>query len=339
FGKDTNRLNAESEGHEKELAALRSQIESEKEKSQQQLEKVCTNNNLIENNRYNYLQYKIYIIKKKKTKENELAELDRSLRQQLSAKELELQNALKELEQARMQNASHEQKHTELQEQIQTMKDQTRELENTITIQDEEISGYKDDAQKKQELNLELEKKLSEQSNTLNERIKDMQNEKGQMLMALKLAKDQLGMKDEEIKKLKQLLEQSRRDSEKYKKEHEEYLNRPREEKSIQTDVVGQWFEDNSLKVADLERLRGETERLTSELAFADTKVRGLTDETKVLVNEIEYLIKQAAKSVRLWKVNPEADGKEEKVIQVYASSHLERQAPALAFSKDGLCW
>jgi len=41
-------------------------------------------------------------------------------------------------------------------------------------------------------------------------------------------------------------------------------------------------------------------------------------------------------KSVRLWKVNIEADGKEDKIFQVYASSHLERQAPALAFSKDG---
>mmetsp|Transcript_78946 Transcript_78946/g.96515 ORF Transcript_78946/g.96515 Transcript_78946/m.96515 type:complete len:864 (-) Transcript_78946:84-2675(-) len=139
-------------------------------------------------------------------------------------------------------------------------------------------------------------------------------------------------------------------------------INKPKEEIAAQTEISGAIDK----QLSDYPRLLKEIVALRNKLERKNQIIADLQEENRQLLKDIEWLLKKAAKfypdksphtgvvgelraspnemivatgatdqTVRLWKINPDAEDKNKKAF-TYQRSIIDGEVHALAWSKDG---
>merc|ERR1719242_715165 len=144
------------------------------------------------------------------------------------------------------------------------------------------------------------------------------------------------------------------------------YLNRPREDKQTQTDLSGKWIQNAKMQLANLDNVFKENEELRKLATKNDDRLLELADENKLLLDEIDVLLKQQAqfrpdtsnhrgeilamcaapntymcatsatdKSVRLWTIDS-SETKSKNQVKSSFCAQMEGIALSLAYTRDG---
>merc|ERR1719410_3372142 len=171
--------------------------------------------------------------------------------------------------------------------------------------------------------------------------------------------KEEGSSKDDEIARLKKALEEAQQAL-------DSHLNRPREDKETMTELTGKWIENSKMQLANLDNVFKENEELRKLATKNDDRLLELADENKVLLDEIDVLLKQQAqfrpdtsnhrgevlamcaapntytcatsatdKSVRLWIIDPN-EAKTKDQVKASFRAQMEGMALSLAYTRDG---
>merc|ERR1712176_52011 len=204
-----------------------------------------------------------------------------------------------------------------------------------------------------------LEKKSEQEGKDNNEAIDALNAEKASMKEMLDKLKNENSDKDSEIDRLKQALEDA-------EKKLNDYLNRPRSDKQTQTDLSGKWIENAKMQLANLDNVFKENDELRKLASKNDDRLLELADENKILLDEIDILLKQQAqfrpdttnhrgevlamcaapntyvcatsatdKTVRLWTIDPK-EAKSKDQVKASFCAKMEGMALSLAYTRDG---
>lgn len=234
-----------------------------------------------------------------------------------------------------------------------------QEQEDTINEQDNQLSELKQMLEDERKAKEALEKKADADNKDNNEALDALNAEKDELKKMLEAAKAKNNDKDDEIARLKQALADA-------EKKLEDYLNRPRDDKETQTDLSGKWIENAKMQLSNLDNIFKENEELRRLATKNDDRLLELAEENKVLLDEIDTLLKQQAqfrpdtsnhrgeilamcaapntymaatsatdKSVRLWTIDPNEPKTKDQVKPAYRAQ-MEGVALSLAYTRDG---
>eukprot|EP01084_Bolivina_argentea_P139204 244892_1 len=246
-----------------------------------------------------------------------------------------------------------------LKKKIANMEKKMKEQESTINEQDNQLSDLKQALEDERREKEELLKKSQEESKDNNEAFDALTEEKNAIKEMLEKQKVKNAEKDAEIAQLRKALQDA-------EKRLNDYLNRPRDDKQTQTDLSGKWIENAKMQLSNLDNIFKENEELRKLATKNDDRLLQLADENRVLLDEIDQLLKQQAqfrpdtsnhrgevlamcaapntyyaatsatdKSVRLWIIDPKAAKAKEQVKPAYRSQ-MEGVALSLAYTTDG---
>ena len=163
-----------------------------------------------------------------------------------------------------------------------------KEQEQTINEQDDNLSQLKQMLEDERRAKEALEKKSEVETKDSNEAIEALNAEKDELRQMLEAAKATNNEKDDEIERLEQALADA-------VKELEDHLNRPRDDKETQTDVSGKWMENATMQLANIDNIFKENDELRRLASKNDDRLIELAEENKVLLDEIDTLLKQQA--------------------------------------------
>ena len=234
-----------------------------------------------------------------------------------------------------------------------------RDLEDTMAIQDEEIASYKSKFESQKSMTEKVQNEASSKDQELSNQLETMRQEKSQLAILSKKMRQQLSEKDEELTKLKQLYNTA-------KGQLDEILNKEKEDKCVQTEITGEWFNKTNIQLGRIEEVETRNQELIDLAKKHEDRLAAVVVENKSLLDEIDFLIKQAAqfrpdggnhtgqvhameaspaseivatsatdKTVRLWRINTKAE-KGEKPVVPYAAARMEGTPLSLAFTKNG---
>jgi len=288
-----------------------------------------------------------------------LAERDQELADQKKAY-ADLEKAKKEQEEE-MQAMFDEQKQMNelLKKKMATMEKKMKEQEETINAQDSQLSEMKQLLEDERAAKAALEKKAEKEGKDTNEALDALNAEKAELRKMLDDMKAKGKSKDDEIAALKKALADA-------EKKLADYMNRPRDDKETQTDLSGKWIENAKMQLANLDNIFKENDELRKLASKNDDRLLELAEENKILLDEIDTLLKQQAqfrpdtsnhrgevlgmvaapnnymvatsatdKSVRLWQIEPDKEKAKDQVHPVYRAQ-MEGVALSLAYTRDG---
>eukprot|EP01084_Bolivina_argentea_P081445 147474_1 len=246
-----------------------------------------------------------------------------------------------------------------LKKKIANMTNKMKEQEQTIDDQDNQLSELKqalEDERRAKEAALATGN-LNEQESA--DALSALTQEKAQLKKMCDDLKGKMNDRDDEIARLKKALADA-------KKALDDLVNRARDDKQTQTDLSGKWIDNARMQLANLDNVFRENDELRQLATKNDERLLELADENKVLLDEIDQLLKQQAqfrpdtsnhrgevlamcaspinyyaatsatdKSVRLWAIDPTAEKSREQVKPVYRAQ-MEGVALSLAYTRDG---
>jgi len=246
-----------------------------------------------------------------------------------------------------------------LKKKLANMEKKMKEQEDTINAQDNELSNLRQALEDEQKAKAELQQNLDRAGKDNNATMDALTAEKDSFKDMIKDLRTKNKNKDDEIAALKAALADA-------EKKLADYLNRPRDDKETQTELSGKWIENAKMQLSNLDNIFKENEDLRKLASKNDERLLELAEENKVLLDEIDVLLKQQAafkpdtsnhrgevvamvastnnymaatsgvdKSVRLWQIDPKAEKHKDQVLPVYRAQ-MEGIALSLAYTKDG---
>eukprot|EP01083_Nonionella_stella_P055986 147641_1 len=299
--------------------------------------------------------------------DNQLSELKQALEDERRAKEAALATGqLNEQDSADAMSALTQEK-KELKAMVDDLKGKMSDRdEQTIDDQDNQLSELKqalEDERRAKEAALATGN-LNEQESA--DALSALTQEKAQLKKMCDDLKGKMNDRDDEIARLKDEIARLKKALADAKKALDDLVNRARDDKQTQTDLSGKWIDNARMQLANLDNVFRENDELRQLATKNDERLLELADENKVLLDEIDQLLKQQAqfrpdtsnhrgevlamcaspinyyaatsatdKSVRLWAIDPTAEKSREQVKPVYRAQ-MEGVALSLAYTRDG---
>lgn len=161
-------------------------------------------------------------------------------------------------------------------------------MQEMVEDQDEELADYKRQMEEERNAKEMLLEEKSNRDSQNNDTINGLENELNDATELADRLQAQNDEKDAEMERLRNALKES--DS-----QLDNYINRKKLNKGTQTDINGSWFDNAAMKLANVDILQQENDELR-ELAHAnDVRLGELVDENRMLLDEIDILLKQQA--------------------------------------------
>merc|ERR1712228_345942 len=239
------------------------------------------------------------------------------------------------------------------------MENQIKEQKNALNERDNELLASKQALENERSAKADLQKKSEDANKDSDEALNALNAEKDSLRAMMQKLKASEREKDDKIAALIKKLQDA-------ENKLAAYLNRPCDDKQTQTDLSGKWIKNAAMQLTNLDNVFAENEELRRLASKNDDRLLELADENRVLLDEIDTLLKQQAqfrpdtsnhrgeilamcaapntyiaatsatdKSVRLWIIDPKEPKAKDQVKPAYRSQ-MEGVALSLAYTKDG---
>merc|ERR1712228_689434 len=246
-----------------------------------------------------------------------------------------------------------------LKKKVSKMENQIKEQKNALNERDNKLLASKQALENERSAKADLQKKSEDANKDSDEALNALNAEKDSLRAMMQKLKASESEKDDKIAALIKKLKDA-------ENKLAAYLNRPCDDKQTQTDLSGKWIKNAAMQLTNLDNVFAENEELRRLASKNDDRLLELADENRVLLDEIDTLLKQQAqfrpdtsnhrgeilamcaapntyiaatsatdKSVRLWIIDPKEPKAKDQVKPAYRSQ-MEGVALSLAYTKDG---
>merc|ERR1712228_300343 len=239
------------------------------------------------------------------------------------------------------------------------MENQIKEQKNALNERDNELLASKQALENERSAKADLQKKSEDANKDSDEALNALNAEKDSLRAMMQKLKASESEKDDKIAALIKKLQDA-------ENKLAAYLNRPCDDKQTQTDLSGKWIKNAAMQLTNLDNVFAENEELRRLASKNDDRLLELADENRVLLDEIDTLLKQQAqfrpdtsnhrgeilamcaapntymcatsatdKSVRLWTIDPSETKSKDQVKSSFCAQ-MEGIALSLAYTRDG---